>query len=103
MVDFAHGKKAWSISQRSGLRFPYNEMVIEPGTNIWLHRSETDGKYNRVDHPQGNVKAPPADRMALEKIFIDGRYSQNPTFLSDENNNPIVFIEMFGVELYIIT
>lgn len=97
--NFANGKKAWSISQRSGLRFPYNEMLMEPGTNLWVHISETDGAYNRVDHPQGNVKAPPADRMALERIFSDGRQNQYPIFLSDSDDYEIVFPEMFGVQL----
>ena len=48
--------KAWAISDRSGMRFPMCEMVIEPGTNYLLHRSESDGIYNMVDHPQANLQ-----------------------------------------------
>lgn len=38
--------RAWAISQRSGLKFPYNEMVREPGTNLLIHKNESDGEFN---------------------------------------------------------
>lgn len=101
MTNFASGKIAWSISQRSGLRFPYSEMVIEPGTKLWVHKSETDGKYNIVDHPQGHVKAPKADKISLEHIFGDGREAQYPKFLEDTDGSTITFPGLFGVESYI--
>lgn len=46
---------AKAISDRSGLRFPMSEMVVEPGTGYLVHRSETDGEYNAVTHPQANL------------------------------------------------
>lgn len=52
------GKKnsrAWTYSDRSGMQFPTNEMVVEPGTGYWVHKSESDGEYNAVTHPQARV------------------------------------------------
>lgn len=46
---------ASAISDRSGIRFPMNEMVIEPGTNYLVHRSESDGQYSLVRHPLSNL------------------------------------------------
>jgi hypothetical protein len=48
--------KAWAISDRSGLKFHLNEMIYEPGTGVFLHKSESDGMYNAVDHPQANLQ-----------------------------------------------
>jgi len=49
------GNGAWGISDRSGMRFPLKEMLREPGTGYWIHKSESDGIYNAVDHPQNHV------------------------------------------------
>jgi len=46
---------AWGISDRSGMRFPIKEMIKEPGTNYFIHKSESDGAYNAVDHPQAHL------------------------------------------------
>ena len=46
---------AWAISDRSGMKFPMREMIKEPGTGFFIHKSESDGKYNAVDHPQANL------------------------------------------------
>jgi hypothetical protein len=48
--------KATFVSDRSGLTFPRSEMVVEPGTKLIVARCESDGRWNRVDHPQN--KAP---------------------------------------------
>ena len=45
-----------AISDRSGFKFPMREMLIEPGTGILVHRSESDGKWNRVDHPLNHIE-----------------------------------------------
>ena len=46
---------ASAISDRSGFRFPMNEMVVEQGTGWLVHRSETDGEYSLVTHPLNNI------------------------------------------------
>lgn len=47
--------KAYGISERSGMKFPISEMIKEPGTGFFVHRSESDGMFNAVDHPQANL------------------------------------------------
>lgn len=49
------GSNANAISDRSGFRHPMHEMIIEPGTGYLIHRSESDGRYNFVDHPQAHI------------------------------------------------
>jgi len=52
MTSYAKGKKARAICERSGFEYPISEMVTEPGTGYRVHKSESDGKFNMVDHPQ---------------------------------------------------
>ncbi len=58
------GRKAVFFSDRSGAPFPYNERVKEPGTGLIVHRSESDGKWNRVDWPRDVII--PADAQKLK-------------------------------------
>lgn len=97
MSNYSNARKAWSVSDRSGKRFPYREMLYEPGTNQWVHISESDGEYNAVDHPQGRIKIPRADAMQLETVRgYNGRPTQ-PILLDDEGNE-LTFNLLFGVE-----
>ena len=62
---FASGKYAKAVSDRSGFVYPWREMVREPGTGFIVHKSESDGKYNLVDHPQNHVARDYSDAIAL--------------------------------------
>ena len=59
MTTFSQGKFALSISDRSGMAFPYNEMVRE-WTGAWVHRTEYEPKS-----PQLEPKPTSADPQAL--------------------------------------
>ena len=59
MTTFSQGKYALAISDRSGMAFPYNEMVRE-WTGAWVHRSEYEPKS-----PQLEPKPTSADPQAL--------------------------------------
>ncbi len=61
MTTFSQGKYALSISDRSGMAFPYNEMVRE-WTGAWVHRSEYEPKS-----PQLQPKPTGADPQALQR------------------------------------
>ena len=61
MTTFSQGKYALSISDRSGMAFPYNEMVRE-WTGAWVHRSEYEPKS-----PQLQPKPTGADPQALQE------------------------------------
>jgi len=60
MTTFASGKHALMISDRSGLAFPYREMVRE-WTGAWVHTSEYEPKQ-----PQLQPKPTSADPQALQ-------------------------------------
>ena len=61
MSSFAQGKYALAISDRSGLAFPYNEMVTE-WNGAFVHVSEFEPKQ-----PQLEPKPTNADPQALQK------------------------------------
>ena len=69
MARFASGKYALAISDRSGLQFPYNEMVRE-WNGSFVHISEFEPKQPQLQpkatsaDPQGLLRARPA-RVAL--------------------------------------
>ena len=57
---YSSGKHAIAISDRSGLQFPYTEMVRE-WTGLWVHISEFESKQ-----PQLELKVRGGDAQALE-------------------------------------
>jgi hypothetical protein len=61
MTTFASGKHALAISDRSGLAFPYLEMVRE-WNGAWVHTSEYEPKQ-----PQLQPKPTSADPQALQR------------------------------------
>jgi len=65
MSSFASGKKSQAISDRSGMAFPYCEMVKE-WNGSFVHRSEFESK-----HPQLNPKAHKPDSQALRNARTD--------------------------------
>jgi|TARA_X000001316_G_C922355_1_gene37534 hypothetical protein len=58
-MGYAKGKYAQAISDRSGMAFPYNEMVKE-WNGSFVHKSEFEAK-----HPQIRRKHIKADAIAL--------------------------------------
>lgn len=64
MSKWASGRRSKSVCERSGFKFNYKEMVHEPGTNYWVHWTESDGKWSLVEHPQ-NRYADLSENIAL--------------------------------------
>jgi len=60
MSGFANGKNSKAISDRSGMEFPYQEMVKEWNGSL-VHISEFEPK-----HPQIRRKKVQADKIALQ-------------------------------------
>ncbi len=81
---------AWAISDRSGMKFPISECIHEPGTNVFLHVSESDGMWNAVDHPQANIQkyARFGDPFPVLDAHLDRNWVTS-TVLTDENGNEI--------------
>ena len=91
-------RRAWAISQRSGFKFPYDEMLREAGTNLLIHRSESDGSFNaattvltrehrrlRFDDPIINSPARPDIDWVVDMYLQDEDYE----FVFDQYDQPI--------------
>jgi len=88
---WATGKHAWAISDRSGFRFPYREMIFEPGTNLFVHKSESDGMWNRVDHPQ-NFPADTREAIGLKNVRRDVT-DPKPNYIFFEDGTFLIITE----------
>ena len=75
MSNFARGKNAKAISDRSGMAFPYQEMMKE-WNGSFVHRSEFETK-----HPQIEKKDHQADSQALQNARPDRTESSVPNLL----------------------
>jgi len=77
MTTFASGKHALAISDRSGLVFPYLEMVRE-WNGAWVHFSEFEPKQ-----PQLEPKPTSADPQALQRAIPATLALHTPAVLND--------------------
>jgi len=64
-MAFARGKKSKAISDRSGLAFPYEEMVKEWNGHL-VHKSEYEEK-----HPQLELRSRSGDSQGLREVRPD--------------------------------
>ena len=85
MAKYASGRRSLAISDRSGMAFPYSEMVTE-WNGSFVHISEYEPKQ-----PQIRRKRVVADAIALQKVRPQ-RFQQpqemkvlNPTFAANDN------------------
>jgi hypothetical protein len=65
MANFSKGSRSLAISDRSGMQFPYNEMVRE-WTGSIVHFSEFEAK-----HPQLELRSKGGDAQALQRARPD--------------------------------
>jgi len=78
MGGYASGKRSWAISDRSGLKFPYTEMVRE-WNGMLVHTSEYEPKQPQLDpkpvgsDPQAlwNPRPQPASTVSLILLTPD--------------------------------
>ena len=75
MSKFSSGKKSQAISDRSGMAFPYNEMIKEWNGSL-VHRSEFETK-----HPQLEPRQHTADAQALKDARPDRTETAVPNLL----------------------
>ena len=98
MAKFAKGKHALAISDRSGLAFPWREMVTE-WNGAFVHYSEFERKQPQLEprpfvaDPQGLQKARPQVAPLPTPDFLP----ENPITTSD------VFIDGDRTAVYVVT
>ena len=79
MPNFATGKKSKAISDRSGMAFPYTEMVKE-WNGSFVHISEFEAK-----HPQIEPNAHKADAQGLQDARPDRTETAAPNLLKTDS------------------
>jgi hypothetical protein len=75
MGNFSSGKKSQAISDRSGMAFPYNEMVKEWNGSL-VHISEFESKHPQIEPKQSTV-----DSQALKDARPDRTETAVPNLL----------------------
>ena len=75
MSNFSRGKYAKAISDRSGMAFPYTEMLKE-WNGMFVHKSEYESK-----HPQIDIQTHKADAQALQNARSARTESDVPNLL----------------------
>ena len=78
-MAFTRGKYAKAISDRSGMEFPYNEMVKEWNGHL-VHKSEYEAK-----HPQLELRSRSGDAQGLRDVRPDRTENEVAAMLG---NNP---------------
>lgn len=69
---------AIGVDQRTGFKHLQRDMVFESGTKYYVHKQESDGRYNLVDHPQ-NYRSAKLDRP--ERIALRHPSPDTPLFI----------------------
>lgn len=87
-MTWAKGYRTKFICDRSGMKFPYREAVKEPGTGLIVHKSESDGPWNPVDHPQ-NKTADLTENIALRWARPEVAVSVNTSVSADVGGRPL--------------
>ncbi len=90
MAKWATGKRSQAISDRSGMAFPYQEMVKE-WNGSFVHYSEFEPK-----HPQIRRKHNTSDAIALQNTRSQ-RFQQPQTVASNDTTNANSGGTMVGV------
>ena len=92
MAAFSSGKHALMISDRSGVAFPYREMVQE-WTGLWVHTSEYEPKQPQLEpkpivgDPQGLPHIRPSRKAFATAVVLD-----NNPFTTTASNASVTVI-----------
>ena len=82
MSKYSSGKFALRISDRSGMAFPYNEMVQE-WNGSWVHTSEFEPKQPQLDprnHPRDFTALQHAKpQIANSRVYVGNNTVRTPT------------------------
>ena len=96
----AAGKYAKAISDRSGLEFPYNEMVKEWNGSL-VHNSEYESKHPQLERqqhkPDGqSLKDARPDRIEPITVFLGGAgfFEYNNTMQVSNKKSPVVGLKI---------
>jgi len=101
MARFAKGRRALAISDRSGVAFPYNEMVKE-WNGSFVHNSEFEAKQPQLQphpvgaDPQGLMNARPARTEFPVQDFLSNNPFSNITKVVGGQNQSYILVRQIG-------
>jgi len=99
--QFAKGKNAVFICDRSGRKYLMSKMVREPGTGHFVHWAESDGNWNSVDHPQNYPPRELTEAIALRWARPSRNEVVNDdTLLADNEGNILTFGTSLEITLF---
>ena len=97
MGGYASGKRSWAISDRSGLRFPYTEMVRE-WNGMLVHTSEYEPKQPQLEpkpvgsDPQASWNPRPQPASVASLILL------NPNPFTTVKYGGSTFVNVYSVD-----
>lgn len=95
--NFARGKVAIAIDDRSGFKRMYKDMVFEPGTNVFLHKEESDREFSLVSHPQNYPPERIIEHMGLKHAYSDTVFAgANGYLLEETGGSDFILLENGG-------
>jgi len=94
MGTFAKGKQAYAISDRSGMRFPYTEMVRE-WNGFLVHYSEYEEKQ-----PQLDPKPVGSDPQALRNPRVQGEDTPQLILLTPNPFETVIYNGVTYINVY---
>jgi hypothetical protein len=94
MGTFAKGKQAYAISDRSGMRFPYREMVRE-WNGFLVHYSEYEEKQ-----PQLDPKPVGSDPQALRNPRVQGEDTPQLILLTPNPFETVIYNGVTYINVY---
>lgn len=83
----ARRKRGVAICDRTGAKHKYKDMVIEPGTGYFVHKSASDGAYNLKDHPQNHLRRHGPDPKPLKHARPDRDWNDPVDFIPGDDND----------------
>ena len=97
----AAGKYAKAISDRSGMEFPYNEMVKEWNGSL-VHKSEFESKHEQLERQRHASDAQSLDDARPKRnepmtVFLGGKgFTENTGSMNPVDRKPTVFASYVG-------
>ena len=96
----AAGKYSKAISDRSGLEFPYNEMVKEWNGSL-VHKSEYESKHPQLERrhhkpDRQSLKNARPDRIEPMTVFLGGAgfFEYNNSMQVSDKKSPVVGLKI---------
>jgi hypothetical protein len=96
---WAQGKKAFAMCDRTGFKHRIQDMVIEPGTGLYVYKGWNDGIWNIVDHPQ-NFPAAAGEAIGLENPRSN-TIDPSPPFLETDDGSIFILDDQTGQPIFV--